>query len=750
MMLELVEVSPRRAKLLFIVLSLGGVALCSSSSTAYAADPQIDAVWVSGVSANSAVGEAEINPGGVSTTFHFEYIAEASYEANLNGGKEGFAGAARAPSGAEGGAGSGSSNQHVLETIRSLGPETTYRYRLIAKSTAGSVLSPEHSFTTQGFGGPLVLLDSRSWELASPVEKNGGEIQGFGANSGGGVLQSGAQGGSVTFSSASSFGEGGMGAPTASQYISRRGPGGWSSENITAPLFSGGYGEEPDGVPYQLFSTDLARGLLAAPAYPPLPGTDAPAGYQNYYLRDDIGGGLEALITHADTAGLLIPPQKFELRFAGASANLGHLVLSTCAALTAEAIEVPDGSGGCESASPNLYEWGGSGLQLINLPPGASVGVPGAELAAPGGAISDDGSRVYWTDGADLYLREGGTHTEKVDQATGGAFQTASSDGSVAFFTKSGHLYRYDAMSLNSTDLTPAGGVTGVLGASANGSYVYYLTSNGLFLNHNGVNTPIASSADAANVPPSTGTARVSADGIHLAFTSSAELTPYDNIDQNTGKPDPEVYLYDANVNALVCASCNPTGERPSGPSSIPGAIVNGQGEGATQSYKPRVLSADGRRVFFDSGDALVLQDSNNKPDVYEWEAQGAGSCGRAGGCVELISSGQIGEGASFVDASTEGTDAFFLTDASLVRSDPPGSVDLYDARENGGFPEPPNQILCEEDACQPLPSAPDDPAPGTLVPSAGNPPVHFPKAHHKKRRHGKRHQARGAGRGHR
>ena len=52
----------------------------------------------------------------------------------------------------------------------------------------------------------------------------------------------------------------------------------------------------PDGVPYQLFSTDLSRGLLLNGTHcraeeglcpisnPPLPGTDAPAGYQNYYL----------------------------------------------------------------------------------------------------------------------------------------------------------------------------------------------------------------------------------------------------------------------------------------------------------------------------------------------------------------------------------------------------------------------------------------------------------------------------------
>jgi hypothetical protein len=35
--------------------------------------------------------------------------------------------------------------------------------------------------------------------------------------------------------------------------------------------------------------------------------------------------------------------------------------------------------------------------------------------------------------------------------------------------------------------------------------------------------------------------------------------------------------------------------------------------------------------------------------------------------------------------------------------------------------------IPCVGDACQPLPSAPEDPTPGTQVPSLGNPPISFP-----------------------
>ncbi len=566
---------------------------------------------------------------------------------------------------------------------------------------------------------PLQLLDSRGWEMVSPVEKNGGEIQGFGAIAGGGVLQAAANGNSASFSSTSSFGAGAKGAPVASQYISRRGANGWSTENVTLPTLSGAYGEDPVGVPYRLFSGDLARGLI-------LNGRrcdEAEECLRSYSLRESAGGALT------------LSPEEPDLIFAGASPDLRHAILSTCAALTPGATEVPEGDG-CDPDTPNLYDWSGGQLRLINLLPHV-LSTSGAALAAPAGAVSTDASRVYWRDreSGDLFLGEGSVTKQVDDEAGGGgSFEAATPDGSIALFTAAGHLYRYSAVTDSSTDLTPAGGVLGVLGASADGSRVYYQSSGGLQRWHAGTTTQIApgaAAADPANFPPATGTARLSADGTRLAFLSEAPLTGHDNTDQNTGEPDSQVFLYDASANGgaggLVCASCNPSDAQPIGPSSIPGAIANGKGPLATQAYKPRALSANGRRLFFDSRDALVTQDTNNDKDVYEWEAQGTGTCATAGGCVNLISSGRSEDGASFVDASEGGRDVFFLTDGSLVPSDPLGTFDLYDAREGGGFPIPEDPIPCEGDACQPLPSPPEDPTPGTQVPTSGNPPVRFP-----------------------
>jgi hypothetical protein len=722
--------------------------------------PQIPTAWVTNVTSTSAVLRAEINPEGQSTAYRFEYLSAAAYQANVEAGHDGFLGAARVPAAKDAGIGSGISllpvSQNLSAPLNPLSPATAYRYRPLATNPSGTTIGPVHTLTTEAASNVFALPDSRAWELVSPVDKGGGAIAAPGALFGGGAIQAGAGGGTITYGSSSSFGAA-QGAPPASQYVSRRGEGGWGTENISAPLRSGAYGDQPDGVPYRLFSPELAGGLLYGgqpcrgvpgcpePA-PVLPGSGAPGAYSTYYLRDNAGGTYDSLLDSADLGHSTVSPEHFSISLAAASPDLSSVVLSTCAALTPDAIEIPAGAGECVEAERNLYRWSGGGLELVNLLPPASTGTPGARIAAPIGAISADGSRVYFTSSEDalLYLREAGGPTKWVEETLPGraSFQTASADGSVAFLLGSGHLYRYLAATNTATDITPAGEVSGVLGASADGERVYFQDSAGLELWEEGTTRLVAPGADASlpsDHPPATATARVSADGRQLAFLSAVELAGADNLDAETRLPDTELYHYDASGGgSLVCASCNPTGERPRGSASIPGAQING----TTTAYRPRVLSADGRRLFFDSSDRLVLQDTDSRPDVYQWEAQGEGSCTRSPGCVNLISSGRSSGGASFLDASADGNDAFFLTDESLVPRDP-GSIDVYDARAGGGFTEPQSPIPCIADACQALPNAPDDPTAGTLVLSSGNPPPRIVKERRRHRRHHRKHHSR-------
>jgi hypothetical protein len=704
--------------------------------------PQIEATWVSEVTATSANLRTEINPEGSVTTYRFEYLTLAAYEANLAAAKDPFTGALLAPPGGEGSAGSATVPAERTQHIAKLSPSTLYRFRVVATNEAGTTKGPVRFLGTEDPTNAFALLDGRGWEMVSPLDKGGGAVGAPESIFGGGDFQAQAQGQSLAYSSADSFGESPAGAPPGSQYLAARGSSGWASENITAPLSAGAFGQSPDGVPYRLFSTDLARALLSngqrcrtevgecPVAGPPLAGSGAPAGYRNYYLR--AAGGYEALIDAGDLANTSLEAKQFEVTLAGTTEDLSHVVLSSCAALTADATEVP-GPAGCEGQ--NLYEWSGGALRALNVLPGETKTTPGATLAAPTGAISADGSRAYFTEKEDgaLYLAEAGKETKLLPEtaALGATFQTASADGRYALYTKAAHLYRYDAISGVATDLTPSGAVAGVLGASADGQIVYYLSSLGLFEWDAGVTTKVAAAANASDYPPASGTSRVSADGQHLLFLSSAPLAGSESgglVEAFLWGPPPG-----GSKATLLCVSCNPTGERATGAASIPGAIKNG----STQLYKPRVLSASGNRVFFESEDALSIQDTNHHRDVYEWEAQGEGSCQREGGCVQLISSGRSTSASTFLDASADGSDAFFLTDSSLVPTDP-GSFDVYDAREGGGFPTPPNFIACEGDACQPLPEAPEDPTPGTLVANAGNPPPRFVTVGKTKKKHHK------------
>src|SRR6185312_9914602 len=111
---------------------------------------------------------------------------------------------------------------------------------------------------------------------------------------------------------------------------------------------------------------------------------------RNYYLRS-AAGAFTGLLSSADVAGLPLDSSHFELSFAGATPDLTHVILSTCAKLTADATEVAGTGGECDPSKPNLYEWSGGGLTLINLLPGESTGTPGASLAAQSGAISANG-----------------------------------------------------------------------------------------------------------------------------------------------------------------------------------------------------------------------------------------------------------------------------------------------------------------------------------------------------------------------
>src|SRR6185503_240247 len=294
----------RRVSLSVVVL-IGLVA--AAPTLAAAAPPQIVSTKVAeeSVHANTVGLEGLVNPMGLATTYRFEYLTEEAFDANVSAepARDPFSGAAVMPAGGAGPVNSGTLPTRVFQELTGLSPSTAYLYRLTATNSQNeSSTSHERPFATQPPTNAFSLLDHRGWELVSPVDKDGGAVQPPGTVSGGGVFQASARGGSFTFSSADPFSGGVQGAPSGSQYVATRGGGGWTAINITTPLFSGSYGSEPNGVPYQLFSGDLVFGLLSngercrgqvgaeCPVVnPPLPGSGAPAGYRDYYRRTPLG-----------------------------------------------------------------------------------------------------------------------------------------------------------------------------------------------------------------------------------------------------------------------------------------------------------------------------------------------------------------------------------------------------------------------------------------------------------------------------
>ena len=217
---------------------------------------------------------------------------------------------------------------------------------------------------------------------------------------------------------------------------------------------------------------------------------------------------------------------------------------------------------------------------------------------------------------------------------------------------------------------------------------------------------------------------RVSPNGRYLAFLSRGRLTAFDN------EGEQELYRYDAVTAELTCATCSndasarhgllrldPWGEEPNyGPQTL--------------NHKLRNLLDDGR-LFFETKRGLVRNDGNGRSDVYEW----------SNGRTSLISPGSGGTDARFVDASASGDDVFFTTTQQLVGWDRDGSTDLYDARVNGGYPEPPAALTpCEGEDCQAAPLAPSNEVPGSAT-YAGPPNSLTHRRHHRRHSHHTHHR---------
>jgi hypothetical protein len=503
----------------------------------------VESSSVSAVTGDSASLEAQLNPLGDASSYHFEFITEAQLKSNEEAGHESFSGAALAPA-PDASIGSGEAGIAVLQHIEGLAPDTAYRYRVFAHNRCNPAepaeecltTGPVGSFTTQPLGAPG-LLDHRQWELVSPADRQGARILPIGETA---FSQAAAGGQAMTYVTSSPTERNPEGYALNAQILARRTPQGWVSKDIETP-FASVTGPKVAGTDYDFFSEDLSRALLQ-PFGAFEPSLSAAASEQTAYLRTNFSVGnvdepcvsacFTPLVSGCPEEGQEckpavqqnadVPPgtvfgeeEKQNCRsqcgpaMVGANSSLSDIVLSASGPLLRGA-----GEGG-------LYEWSNGHLAQVNLLPGgvgpAPQGALGSEDTDARNAISEDGSRVVWSSSSGhIYVTDPATGasvrldgTEKQGHGES-LFQIASRDGSKVFFTdetpliegagaSSGapDLYECEVTEVEArlqcklSDVTPerAGqpaSVTGMVpGASEDGSYLY-LVAKGVLAENSG------------------------------------------------------------------------------------------------------------------------------------------------------------------------------------------------------------------------------------------------------------------------
>ena len=438
-----------------------------------------------------------------------------------------------------------------------------------------------------------------------------------------------------------------------------------------------GQGPERDGGTHGAVSEDGSRIFFTAPdpsvegshcwTQPGGPNAANEAYAPQVYMR---ANGESPVKVSAPAQGVS-PPVTYPAVFVGASGDGSRVFFVSRTELTKQAVEL--GTQGLE-----LYEYNVNGSEeaanwwekkLVLVSAGAKEEVDGAVTSVP--AVSADGSRVYFNGAGELTPGVGGG------------------------------LYRFDTGTGETTRVAPAAGYP------AHEPITWFQSPF------------ISPGEDGLDVHANYYTTR---DGRFLMFGSSAKVTGYDSNGQS------ELYRYDADLPVSegggvqenpVCVSCNQNGVAPLVGSEFDrSAFIGGNPAGTP----PRPISEDGQYVFFDTAELLVPLATNGKVDVYEWEADGAGSCKEPKGCVSLIGSGQDPTSSFFLDSSEDGSNMFLGTHVQLVTRDTDTEGDLYDARKGGGEAVHAGTGPCEGDACDNPPAGPVFQTPASFTFSgAGN-----------------------------
>jgi hypothetical protein len=747
---------------LWVVENPPGIAHADAFKPTHVGPPTVEDASFSNVSEEEALLEAEINPNQAETTYRFEYVSKAQFEV------DGFAGAQLA---GEGTVAAGSLPVSVSAQVRGLSPGSSYVLRVVAENEAspppGEAEAEFRTYPAVHFascpndtnrtGPSAVLPDCRAYELVTPPNTGGRPPMGLGLS--GAMtfpaLPASPTGGRLSFRIENGLIPGleGTASLPGDPYLSTRGAEGWETVATGANGTEAEAGAPGGRSPDQTYSVWAAEGQ----------GSAVIGGERTIYVRYPDG--------HSELLGqgsLGSDPQPEPKLVAAGGAHI--LFAST---LRLEEAAPPTGLA--------IYDRTPDGItHVVSLLPGDQTPSVGQQVTYRGSSLDGRGVAFDVTESGitTLYLRLDNQITYAI--GTGLTFEGVAEGGARIFYLQAGNLKAFDAATAKTISFASGGDVT-VVNVSADGSTAYLVSPDklttdpnplgddaiagkenlyrsregaisfvgivsprdvegeGLNLRRDGLGLWVSAVHGGGNPAETPGAfakdpSRSTADGSTLLFQSDADLTGYE------AEGSRQVYRYDAAADQLACLSCNPTGARPSGDALLQNVTEAADRPEPNTSYDLVLnLAADGRRAFFQSPDPLVATDTDGLQDVYEWEAQGVGSCSEPAGCVYLISSGRSGKVNYLYGASASGDDVFFRTTDLLVPADKEPIPSIYDARVGGGFFEEPPAPECEGEGCRPLlMGAPVLAVPASSPPGSGNVRKKCPKGTRRVKRAGK------------
>jgi hypothetical protein len=562
------------------------------------------------------------------------------------------------------------------------------------------------------------LPDCRAYEMVSPAFKDGANAVILAVSGDGAHMIAEALG---AFAGTEGEQYNGLNGPV---YEFSRTASGWATTPLDPPA------SRFPALLFQGASRDLTRTLWV------LREPSQSIGEGDLYVRESDGRFVKVGPLVGGTSG---PPGGPNFRIAfegrtyvGASADLSHIVIS--AHEGSEELSLYEYAG-LGVAGPELVGVNEEGKQISNC--GTTLG--GALEQEGYNAISSNGERVFFTALSgplgkrecltptvnELYARINRSETVDISEpsplqceecqtpatvALGRApaeFQGASEDGSKVFFTTeqellkgqtTKNLYEFDfdrgvghRIVLASKGFSSPE-VQGVARVSQDGSHAYFVAkgvlttapnrqggspkagSDNLYLFERDASYPQGRVAFIAPLPEADSSDWQTEDSRPVQATPDGRFLVFDS--------GSLVFEYDAKEELLVNVSMGHTA------TIVPPGFKELSGARPTEAQSELAVSSDGSYVLFGSGEF-------GSGLLSEYHSVGPISNGNM-----YPLAGRDGRfGIARLDAS--GGDVFFQSVKSLVAADVNTGEDTYDARVNGGFPEPAGPAGCEGEACQ-------------------------------------------------